>query len=523
MTGIIIRILGSALALAVANPEPAAAENVLRWASVGGALTFDPHAYDETPTNGQIRSVYEKLVDYDSDLELVPQLALAWRLIDPTTWEFELRPNVRFHDGTPFTAQDVVFSVMRAKTELPVGFANRIESIAAVRIAGEHSVRIETRFPDPQLWDSVRNVAIVSERWAEAHDVRLPANVSAGQENYASRHANGTGPFVLREFEPNGRVVMVRNPDWWGLARYPHNLDRIEFTPIADPEERLAGLLRGDLDLLGDPPLWALDRIERMPGLKLAQAPELRTIHLGLDQSRNELRSSDVKGRNPFSDKRVRQAIYQAIDIEAIRRNVMRGLAIPAGMLVAPGAVGYAPELDQRLPYDPELAKRLLSEAGYPEGFSVTLDCPNNRWINDEAICRAVAGQLGAVGIDVNVNAQPKQLFFAKLDNRETDFYLNSWATHDSQVIFVRFYRTRGGENAPGYSNPRVDRLIEQIDREMITYGRDALVEQVWQIVLDDIVYVPLHHQMIVWAMRENLDLPVYRYNQPIFREARFE
>jgi peptide/nickel transport system substrate-binding protein len=221
MSGIIIRILGSALALAVATPAPAAAENVLRWASVGGALTFDPHAYDETPTNGPIRSVYEKLVDYDSDLELVPQLALAWRLIDPTTWEFELRPNVRFHDGTPLTAHDVVFSVVRAKTELPVGFANRIESIAAVRIAGEHIVRIETRFPDPQLWDSVRNVAILSERWAEAHDVRLPANVSAGQENYASRHANGTGPFVLKEFEPNGRVVMVRSAGRWpdSLAR----------------------------------------------------------------------------------------------------------------------------------------------------------------------------------------------------------------------------------------------------------------------------------------------------------------
>jgi peptide/nickel transport system substrate-binding protein len=191
-------------------------------------------------------------------------------------------------------------------------------------------------------------------------------------------------------------------------------------------------------------------------------------------------------------------------------------------MLVAPGAVGYAPELDQRLPYDPEDAKKLLSEAGYPEGFSVALDCPNNRWINDEAICRAIAAHLGQVGIEVAVNAQPKQLFFAKLDNRETDFYLNSWSAHDSQVIFVRFYRTGGGENAPGYSNPRVDELIEKIDREMITYGRDAMLEEVWKIALNDLVYIPLHHQVIVWAMRENLDLPVYRYNQPIFREARF-
>jgi peptide/nickel transport system substrate-binding protein len=171
---------------------------------------------------------------------------------------------------------------------------------------------------------------------------------------------------------------MVRNPDWWGFELYPHNVDRIEYTPIADPDARLAALLRGDLDLLTNPPFSALDRIETTPGLKLAQALGLRTIWLGLDLSRAELRSSNVKGRNPFSDKRVRQAIYQAIDIEAIRLDIMRGLATPAGMLVSPGAIGYAPELDRRLPYDPEAAKALLAEAGYPQGFSVTLDCPSN-------------------------------------------------------------------------------------------------------------------------------------------------
>ena len=145
------------------------------------------------------------MIGFDSDLDLVPQLAVAWRLVDPTTWEFELRPNVRFHDGTPLTAADVVFSFARAKTELPLGFAGRIESVAEVRAIDEHTVRIETKFPDPQLWDKVRTIAIMSESWAAAHDARVPVNVSAGEENYASRHANGTGPFILKEFEPNGR------------------------------------------------------------------------------------------------------------------------------------------------------------------------------------------------------------------------------------------------------------------------------------------------------------------------------
>jgi peptide/nickel transport system substrate-binding protein len=259
------------------EPGMATAENVLRWASVAGAATFDPHGYDEPQTAAQYRQVYEALIGFDSDLELVPQLATTWRLVGPTTWEFRLRPNVRFHDGTPFTARDVVFSFARAKTELPVGFAGRIGSIAEVRAIDDHTVHMETKFPDPQLWDDVRFIYIMSEAWAAAHDAEVPVNVSAGEENYASRHANGTGPFIAKEFEPGGAVVMVRNPDWWGFERYPDNIDRIQFTPIADPEARLAALLRGDLDLLTDPPFTALERIRSTPGLEARASA--RTAH----------------------------------------------------------------------------------------------------------------------------------------------------------------------------------------------------------------------------------------------------
>ena len=402
--------------------------------------------------------------------------------------------------------------------------AGRIESIAEARAVDDHTVHIETKFPDPQLWDKVRPIYIMSKRWAEAHDAPLPVDVNAGEENFASRHANGTGPFILKEFEPNGRAVMVRNPGWWGFERYPHNLDRIEYTPIADPEARLAELLRGDLDLLTGPPFAALDRIETTPGLKLAQALDLRTIWLGLDLSRAELRSSNVKNRNPFSDKRVRQAIYQAIDIEAIREDVMQGRAMPAGMLVAPGAIGYAPDLDKRLVHDPEAAKALLVAAGYPDGFSVTLDCPDNsHMINDEATCRAIAAQLQEIGIAVDANPQPKDVYWAKVGNRESDLWFDTWFALDSHWIFVNAYRTGDIDNMSGYSNPRVDELIEKIDREMVTYGRDAMIEEVWKIVLDDIVYIPLHHQMNVWAMRDNLDIPVFPVGFPLFREARFK
>jgi peptide/nickel transport system substrate-binding protein len=510
-------VIGIAISLA----GPAAADNVLRWASPGGAATFDPHAFDEDRTFAQLAQVYEPLIGVDSDLMLAPRLATTWRLVDPTTWEFELRHNV----GTPLTAQDVALSFERAKTELspPVGVAHRIESIAAVRSLDEHTVRIETKFPDPGLQDKLRGIYVISERWAETNDARFPVNVSAGEENFASRHANGTGPFILKQFEPNGRAVMVRNPDWWGFERYPHNLDRIEFTPIADSKQRIAALLRGDLDLLTDVPLSAVDQIKSTPGLKLAQASQPRTAYLAMDQASPKLRSSQMRGRNPFHDQRVRQAIYQAIDIETIRDDVMHGLAVPAGMLVAPG-VNVAPTLDQRLPYDPATAKRLLTEAGYPEGFDVTLDCPNNSSaINGEAICRTIAAELNDIGIDVTVNAQPKDLIYAKIDSRQSDFYLDSYATLDSYEVFDELYRTNGGLNASGYSNPGLDQLIAKIDREMVTYGRDALIEEAWKIVLADIVYIPLHHQMIVWAMRDDLDLPVYPFNFPLFREARFK
>jgi peptide/nickel transport system substrate-binding protein len=401
-------------------------------------------------------------------------------------------------------------------------FKDDIATIRAVQAVGDHTVRITTSGPNMILPHELCRILILSKRWAEQHDALLPAAYGANA-TYAEGHANGTGPFKLVSFAPGVGTVMSRNPEWWGLGQNPHNLDGIVHTVIKDPALRLQALLSGEIDFLSDPPVSGLNQIEGTPGLKLERTNETRAIFLGLDQGSRELRSSNIKGRNPFADRRVRQAVYQAIDEETIRVDVMNGLAVPAGIIIQPVINGYAPELDTRLPFDPDAAKELLAAGGYPDGFAVTLDCPNDRYINDEAICRAVAGMLGEIDIRVNVAARPMREHFPRIKNRETDFYMLGWgtSTYDSLFHFSYLIRSDGLYSATGYANPRVDGLIDRIATELVTYGRDAMIEEVWKAVRADIVYVPLHHQVIVWAMRDQLELPVDAWNQPRFRLAR--
>jgi peptide/nickel transport system substrate-binding protein len=509
--------------LATSAAKPEEAQKVLRWASATEALTFDPHAVNHFPTIAANLQVYEPLVDFNASSEIEPSLAVAWQLTGPTTWQFDLRQGVLFHDGTPFTSEDVIFSLERA-TSSTSDFKTAVSPITAVEAVGDHAVRITTAAPNPILPEQLNSIPIMSKGWAAQHDALLPA-VYGEKVTYVESHANGTGPFQLVSFEPGVGSVMARNPEWWGLSQDPHNLDGIVHTVVKEPSLRLQALLSGEVDFLSDPPLADLDQIERTPGLKLERTNETRTIFLGLDQGSPQLRSSDIKGKNPFADRRVRQAVYQAIDIETIRDEVMSGLAIPIGMIIQPGINGYTPELDTRLPFDPDAAKRLLAVAGYPEGFAVTLDCPNDRYINDEAICRAAAAMLGGIGIRVSVAARPMREHFPRIRNKETDFYMLGWGTttYDSLYPLSYLIRSDAPYNGANYINPNIDGLIDAISTAMITYARDPMIEEVWRTVRDDIVLVPLHQQVIVWAMRDRLDLPVDPWNLPRFRLARLK
>jgi len=315
--------------------------------------------------------------------------------------------------------------------------------------------------------------------------------------------------------------VLVRNPDWWGQAEYPQSVDRIIWTAEPDPAKRLALLLGGETDFLQDPPLDRLDQLRDAPGIKLVRMSLMGTDLLGFDVGSAALRTSDIKDRNPFADRRVRQAAYQAIDIDALIAKARGGLGVPAGMLAPPGANGYSPELDRRPPYDPARARALLTEAGYPNGFAVRLDCPPRR-----ESCEAVAKQLAEVGLRVTADVQPFEVYRQRIADRATDFYFTydgAGMTLDSAEMFYDlYYHARPyWLAATGYADPAVDALIEQIDHEVSKPVRDALIERVWGTVLDEVVVVPLYHLVAVWAMRDTLDLPGHALPWPLFFQAR--
>ncbi len=505
-------------------PALAQDEHVLRWASRGDALTFDPHGQNETPTITAISQVYETLASRDAELNLIPRLATSWEVTEPTIWTFHLREGVTFHDGTPFTAEDVAFSLIRAQGDSS-DFRSLINTIDYIEIVTDHLIRVHTTVPTPLLVNNLTDVFIMSAAWSREHDVEDAQDFAAGDENYAVRHANGTGPFVMELREPDVRSVFTRFDGWWGLEVFePHNIDRIVYTPITNDATRVAALLSGEVDFVLDPPLQDLRRLENAPGLQVQQIPQVRTIFFGLDQGSAELRSSNIRGSNPFADRRVRQAIYQAINIEAIHERIMRGLSQPAGVIISPPINGYTEALDTRPAFDPEVARQLMVDAGYGDGFSVTLDCPNNRYVNDEAICQSVVAMLARIGIDVTLDAQPKSLHFPKIDNRETDFYMQGWGvpTLDSEYVFQFLYYTGRRNNGTGYSNPRLDELTDVMAQELNEDLRNEMIAQAWAMATEDLVFIPLHHQVIVWAMSDRFEQPIVANNTPQFYMGHF-
>jgi len=410
------RLLSSAAILAALAVPPAAQAANFRWANDGDVGAMDPYTRQETVQLSFLSNIYEPLLRWNRELKLEPALAVSWEQTSPTVWRFKLRPNVKFQDGTPFTAEDVVFSFGRTSAPSSVMRAP-LGDIKEIRKVDDLTLDIETRQPDPILLQQLSNFFIMSKAWCEAHNSVVPVQIDASkEENFAVRNAMGTGAFRLALREPDRRTIVEKNPGWWDKP--VHNLDRVELDVIGSAPTRVSGLLAGELDMIYTVPPQDMDRIGKTQGLKLWQTPELRTIYLGLDVSRDELLKSDVKGKNPLKDLRVRQAFAMAIDEPAIAARIMRGQAHPSYMMWGPGINGYNAELDKRPAVDIAKAKQLLADAGYPDGFRLTLDCPNDRYVNDEAICTAVVSMMARIGMKIDLNAQTKSKHFGDIQHQ---------------------------------------------------------------------------------------------------------
>jgi peptide/nickel transport system substrate-binding protein len=484
----------------------------LRWANDGDAGSMDPYTRQEAVQLSFLQNIYEPLARRDRQLALEPALALSWEQAGPTVWRFHLRPNVKWQDGSPFTAADVVFSLGRIQSASSAMRAP-LSIVKEVRKLDDLTVEFETQKPDPIFPQEQTNFMIMSKAWCETHNAAEPVVLGSKDDNFAVRNAMGTGPFRLVSREADSLTVVEKNPDWWDKPE--HNLDRVEFHVISSAPTRVAALLSGEMDMIYSVPPQDMARIGKAPGLKLIQNPELRTIYLGFDVSRDELLSSGVKGKNPFKDQRVREAFALAIDEPAIVQRVMNGLGHATWTMWGPGVNGYNASLDARPKSDPAKAKQLLADAGYPGGFSIGFDCPNDRYVMDEQICTAITSMLARIGIKAALSAQPKAQFFAKIlaPKYDTDFFLLGWtpATYDAHNVLFTLLDTRAGGrgevNVGGYSNPELDDLTTQIGVETDQAKRGALIDQTVKLLQHDLPVIPLHQQMIVWAAKQNIDL----------------
>jgi len=508
------------LLAALAAPGHAA---TLRWAAQNDILTLDPHSQNHATTNAIMGHAYEGLTRYSAKYEVEPALATSWDYLSPTQVRFKLRQGVSFHDGSPFTADDVIFSFGRIKQ--PQGTMQiYVTGIQEIKKVDDHTVDFILAAPNPILLRNIIDFRIMSKAWAEKNNTVNTQDYKAKEENYASRHTNGTGPYLITGWTPDERVTMTINKSWWG--QNGGNVTEVIYTPIKSDATRVAALLSGDVDLLTDLPTQDVARLRADSKLAVLDGPEVRTIYLAPDMGSPELKYSNIKGKNPLADKRVRQAMSLAIDREAIKRNIMRGMSIPAAVMVAPGVNGNTPDIDTPAKADLAKAKALMAEAGYGDGFETQLNCPNNRYVNDEEICQAVLAMWARIGIKGKLAAENMATFIQKVQNFDTSIYLLGWgvATYDAQYTLQSLVRTRAGGpdgnfNFSRISDPEVDKLVDAMKTETDLPKRNAMIRDALVRTRDEVLLIPLHHQMRPWAMKKGVttvhrsdDRPEARY-----------
>ena len=498
-------LLGAAL---LVGTTAFASAETMRWARAGDSLTLDPHAQNEGPTSAMAHQMMEPLIMRDMTGAMVPALATEWApsADDPEVWSFKLREGVTFHDGSEFDSSDVVFSYNRAMTE-DSDYKELLASVKEVRANGKYGFEIVTNGPNPIMASNLTNLFIMDEDWAKANNAVKVQDVEGGEETFAARNVNGTGPYKLVSREPDTKTVLTINENYWGKDEFPMEVTDIIFTPIQNAATRVAALLSGEVDFIQDVPVQDLGRVSSTDGLKVITAPQNRVVFFGMNQGDADLTTDDVEGKNPLADKRVRQAMNMAINRDAIKQVVMRGQSQPAGVAMPPFVNGWTAELDAVPANDLDAARALMADAGYGDGFTIQLNCPNNRYINDEAICQAAVGMMAQIGITVRLDARPKAQHFPLINKLETDFYMLGWGvpTYDSEYIFNFLMHTKGEKygswNGTRFSDADLDAKIESLASETDLAKRNETIGEIWAVVQEEILYLPIHHQVLNWGM----------------------
>lgn len=484
------------------------------FASQGDPRTLDPHAMNEQLTLSIQTQIYDTLVGRGKDLELVPSLATSWENVGGATWRFTLRQGVKFHEGQDFTAEDVAFSIERGKPGSQ--FRAFLAHITDVQVVDDFTIDVTTAEVDPLLPGKLSTLNVMDRDWAVEHDSEKVSDIGAdAEEIHATRHANGTGPYRLQLREPGIRTELVRNDDWWG--ENPGNVTEASYLQITSAPTRVAALLSGEVDLIMDAPLQDLPRIESSPDLEVLQGPEIRTLLIGMDQHRDQpLHAFAADGNplatNPFKDLRVRQAIAHAIDVDVLIDRVLRGNGVPSGIVSIPGLNGYDSGLDRRPAFDLDRARALMSEAGWGGGFRIGFLCPNNRYVNDTEVCRAIAAQLAQIDIEADVDSVPRNIYFSRLLEIDTSFYIIGLtaSAYDTFDLLQSNLMTReppdGQVNFGRWSNAEYDETVNALKSEIDPAKRQALYRRAITLARDDLADLRLYHQAINWAMKSNID-----------------
>ncbi len=489
---------------------PTLAEKIT-WSYTADVATLDPHGLDQTFNLGVLGNVYEGLIERGPNMEIIPALATSWEVVEPKRWRFHLRQGVTFQEGQPFTADDVVFSVKRSISEGSKIKSSKMNSVVGAEKVDDYTVDILLNRPNPILINDWGNWYIMSKSWAEEHGVKADPSTEEIQRSFAASHANGTGPYKITLREPDSKTVAAKNDNWWGEG--DNNVTEVEFRPIGSAATRTAALLSGEVDLAIPVPLQDQKRVEDAPNVSLLAGPELRVVFVGMDVSPAPIEGTNSKD-NPLAKRDVREAVYRAINVDAIKRVIMRGKSIETAAMVPREFHGFPKDME-RYPFDLGKAKELLSSAGYSDGFSTTMECPNNRYVNDEAICTAIVGMLDKIGIKVQLDSMPVgQLVtgLADKDRRRGLWFLGlSPGSIDANGLMQELVHTRTGTwgtwNAGQLNDTKLDGIIEAAVSEGDATKRDALLAQSQQIVHDQIYFIPIHQQTLSWGVSNRLEV----------------